>query len=163
MATDKGEAEITAWCVAHLAKALRRLGEKSIRRPSSRASASIPRWHYLVAELEEWLGASLPLRWPSNTQHRRARPSPRGRAMKRIPTVQDGPAVLKTGYNSMVELLRARRGAADERAYVFLSDRGGEEASLTFSELERRACACGTAGGPRSARRARAPDVPARA
>ena len=60
--------------------------------------------------------------------------------MKRIPTVQDGPAVLKTAYNSMVELLRARAAEQpDERAYVFLSDRGGEEASLTFSELERRA------------------------
>ena len=35
----------------------------------------------------------------------------------------------------------ARRGAAGERAYVFLSDRGREEASLTFSELERRAYA----------------------
>jgi acyl-CoA synthetase (AMP-forming)/AMP-acid ligase II len=60
--------------------------------------------------------------------------------LKRIPTVQDGPAVLKTAYNSMVELLRARAAEQpDERAYVFLSDRGGEEASLTFSELERRA------------------------
>jgi len=60
--------------------------------------------------------------------------------VKRTPTVQDGPAVLKTGYNSMVELLRARAAEQpDERAYVFLSDRGGEEASLTFSELERRA------------------------
>ncbi len=40
----------------------------------------------------------------------------------------------------MVELLRARAAEQpDERAYVFLSDRGGEEASLTFSELERRA------------------------
>ena len=54
--------------------------------------------------------------------------------------MQDGPAVLKTAYNSMVELLRARAAEQpDERAYVFLSDRGGEEASLTFSELERRA------------------------
>src|SRR3954463_12716253 len=40
----------------------------------------------------------------------------------------------------MVELLRARAAQQqDARAYVFLSDRGGEEASLTFSELERRA------------------------
>src|SRR6478672_7803876 len=40
----------------------------------------------------------------------------------------------------MVELLRARAAEQpDERAYVLLSDRGGEEASLTFSELERRA------------------------
>src|SRR3954454_16203281 len=40
----------------------------------------------------------------------------------------------------MVELLRARAAEQpDERAYVFLSDRGGVEASLTFSELERRA------------------------
>src|SRR3954453_18488030 len=60
--------------------------------------------------------------------------------MKRIPTVQDGPAVLKTAYNSMVELLRARAAEQpDERAYIFLSDRGGVESSLTFSELERRA------------------------
>jgi acyl-CoA synthetase (AMP-forming)/AMP-acid ligase II len=40
----------------------------------------------------------------------------------------------------MVELLRVRAAEQpDERAYVFLSDRGHEEASLTFSELERRA------------------------
>jgi acyl-CoA synthetase (AMP-forming)/AMP-acid ligase II len=60
--------------------------------------------------------------------------------LKRIPTVQDRPAVLETKYNSMVELLCARAAEQpDERAYVFLSDRGGEEASLTFWELERRA------------------------
>jgi acyl-CoA synthetase (AMP-forming)/AMP-acid ligase II len=40
----------------------------------------------------------------------------------------------------MVELLRARAAEQpDERAYVFLSGSGGEDASLTFSELERRA------------------------
>ena len=60
----------------------------------------------------------------------------------RIPMVQDDPTVLTTAYSSMVELLRARAAEQpDERAYVFLSDRGGEEASLTFSELERRASA----------------------
>jgi len=81
--------------------------------------------------------------------------------LKRIPTVQDGPAVLKTAYNSMVELLRARAAEQpDERAYgVFLSDRGGEEgiADLLGTRAPRR-CACGAAGGPPSARRARAPD-----
>jgi acyl-CoA synthetase (AMP-forming)/AMP-acid ligase II len=62
--------------------------------------------------------------------------------LRRIPTVQDGPAVLRTVYKSMVELLRARAaGQPDERAYVFLSDRGGEDASLTFLELEVRASA----------------------
>ena len=63
----------------------------------------------------------------------------------------------------MVELLRARAAEQpDERAYVFLSDRGGEEASLTFSELERRASALAAQlVGRGSARRARAPDVPA--
>lgn len=60
--------------------------------------------------------------------------------MKRFPTVQDEPAVLKTPYKSMVELLRARAAEQpDERAYVFLSGSGGEDASLTFSDLERRA------------------------
>ena len=54
--------------------------------------------------------------------------------------MQDGSAVLTTAYNSMVELLRARAAEQpDERAYVFLSDSGCEEASLTFSELEGRA------------------------
>ena len=62
--------------------------------------------------------------------------------MTRSSTVQDGPAVLETAYGSMVELLRARAAEQpDERAYIFLSGRGGEEASLTFSELERRASA----------------------
>ena len=62
--------------------------------------------------------------------------------------MQDGPAVLETAYNSMVELLRARAAEQpDERAYVFLSDRGGEEASLTFSELQRRAAVCAVSGG----------------
>ena len=54
--------------------------------------------------------------------------------------MDDGPAILKLAYNSMVELLRACAAEQpDARAYVFLSDRGREEASLTFSELERRA------------------------
>ncbi|MGO4816258.1 AMP-binding protein, partial [Cupriavidus sp. 2MCAB6] len=60
--------------------------------------------------------------------------------MNQIPTIQESPAVLEAGYSSMVELLRARAAEQpNERAYAFLSDRGGEEASLTFSELERRA------------------------
>ena len=80
---------------------------------------------------------------------------------KRIPTVQDGPAVLKTAVQLDGRAAAcARRGAAERRRVPL--DRGGEEASLTFSELERRA-GCGPAGGPRSVRRARAPDVPARA
>jgi acyl-CoA synthetase (AMP-forming)/AMP-acid ligase II len=71
--------------------------------------------------------------------------------------VQDGPAVLKTAYNSMVELLRARAAEQpDDRAYVFLSDRGGEEASLTFSELERRARALATQLADRGQRGERA-------
>ena len=143
MAIDKGEAEITAWCVAHLAKALRRPAEKiDPQTKFTRLGVDSAMAVYLVAELEEWLGRELApelgLRIP---HHRNARPSPRGRArLNQIPTVQESPAVLKTGYNSMVELLRARAAEQpDERAYVFLSDRGGEEASLTFSELERRA------------------------
>jgi len=48
-------------------------------------------------------------------------------------------------FTSLVELL-GRRAAeqADERGYVFLSDRGEEEAALTFGELQRRAGAVAT-------------------
>ena len=60
MAIDKGEAEITAWCVAHLAKALRRPRKKLIHRPSRAAQAvDFAMAVYLVAELEEWLGREL--------------------------------------------------------------------------------------------------------
>jgi acyl-CoA synthetase (AMP-forming)/AMP-acid ligase II len=43
-------------------------------------------------------------------------------------------------FNSLVDLI-ARRAAeqGDERGYVFLSDKGEEEAALTFGELHRRA------------------------
>lgn len=44
------------------------------------------------------------------------------------------------GFASLGDLLRHRaREQADERAYIFLSNRGGEEAVLTFGELARRA------------------------
>ena len=48
-------------------------------------------------------------------------------------------------FTSLVELL-ARRAAeqGDERTCVFLSDKGDEEASLTFRELQRRAAAVAT-------------------
>jgi acyl-CoA synthetase (AMP-forming)/AMP-acid ligase II len=42
--------------------------------------------------------------------------------------------------SSMVDLLRRRAAEQpDDRAYVFLSEKGGEEAELTFAELHRRA------------------------
>ena len=60
MATDKGEAEITAWCVAHLAKALRRPGEKiDPHTKFARVGVDSAMAVYLVAELEEWLGRDL--------------------------------------------------------------------------------------------------------
>lgn len=60
MATDKGEAEITAWCVAHLAKALRRPGEKiDPHTKFARLGVNSAMAVYLVAELEEWLGRDL--------------------------------------------------------------------------------------------------------
>jgi len=60
MATDKGEAEITAWCVAHLAKALRRPGEKiDPHTKFARLGVDSAMAVYLVAELEEWLGRDL--------------------------------------------------------------------------------------------------------
>jgi acyl-CoA synthetase (AMP-forming)/AMP-acid ligase II len=45
-------------------------------------------------------------------------------------------------FSSMVDLLRRRAAEqADQRAYVFLSERGAEEATLSFADLERRASA----------------------
>jgi acyl-CoA synthetase (AMP-forming)/AMP-acid ligase II len=45
-------------------------------------------------------------------------------------------------FSSMADLLRRRAAEQpNERAYVFLSERGGEEAALTFGDLERRASA----------------------
>lgn len=60
MTTDKGEAEITAWCVAHLAKALRRPGEKiDPQIKFARLGVDSAMTVYLVLELEEWLGREL--------------------------------------------------------------------------------------------------------
>jgi acyl-CoA synthetase (AMP-forming)/AMP-acid ligase II len=43
-------------------------------------------------------------------------------------------------FASLVDLLRRRAaGQPNERAYVFLSDKGNEEAALSFGELEQRA------------------------
>jgi acyl-CoA synthetase (AMP-forming)/AMP-acid ligase II len=50
------------------------------------------------------------------------------------------------GFASLADLLRHRAAAQpDERAYVALSDRGGEEASITFAALAARAAALATA------------------
>ena len=49
-------------------------------------------------------------------------------------------ATSATAFGSLADLLRHRAAVQpDERAYVALSDRGGEEASLTFGELARQA------------------------
>jgi acyl carrier protein len=59
-ATKKGEAEITAWCVAHLAKALRRPAEKiDPQTKFARLGVDSAMAVYLIAELEEWLGREL--------------------------------------------------------------------------------------------------------
>ena len=59
-ATDNGEAEITAWCVAHLAKALRRPVEKIDPRTTfARLGVDSAMAVFLVAEIEEWLGREL--------------------------------------------------------------------------------------------------------
>jgi acyl-CoA synthetase (AMP-forming)/AMP-acid ligase II len=43
-------------------------------------------------------------------------------------------------FSSMTDLLRRRAAEqAEARAYVFLSERGSEEAALSFADLERRA------------------------
>ena len=55
-ATNKGEAEITAWCVAHLAKALRRPAEKiDPQTKFARLGVDSAMAVYLVAELEEYV------------------------------------------------------------------------------------------------------------
>jgi hypothetical protein len=49
-------------------------------------------------------------------------------------------------FASLVDLLGQRAAEQrDERAYVFLSDKGDEEANLTFGELQRRAAGVGAA------------------
>ena len=49
---------------------------------------------------------------------------------------------LKPPFNSLVDLITCRAAEQhDERGYVFLSDKGEEEAALTFGELHRRAVA----------------------
>ena len=59
-ATDRTEAEITAWCVAHLAKALRCPAEKiDPQTKFARLGVDSAMAVYLVAELEEWLGREL--------------------------------------------------------------------------------------------------------
>ena len=59
-ATDKGEAEITAWCVAHVAKALGLPKEKIHPQTKfTRLGVDSAMAVYLVAELEEWLGREL--------------------------------------------------------------------------------------------------------
>ena len=141
MATDKGEAEITAWCVAHLAKALRRRGKTSIRRPSSRASVSIPRWRSTSwPSSRNGSGASLPLRWPSNTQ-----PSPSSPVTSRASRGANSDGARRPGGpQDRVQLdgraaACARRSSRTSAPMSFSQIAAAEEASLTFSELERRA------------------------
>ena len=51
------------------------------------------------------------------------------------------PVTAMGNLDSMVDLLRHRAAEqADDRAYVFVSERGDEEAVLTFAGLYRRAC-----------------------
>jgi acyl carrier protein len=58
--TEKTEAEITAWCVAHLAAALRQPAEKiESQTKFARLGVDSAMAVYLVGELEEWLGREL--------------------------------------------------------------------------------------------------------
>jgi acyl carrier protein len=60
-ATQKSEAEITGWCVAHLAKALRLSGNDiDPQTKFARLGVDSAMAVYLVGELEEWLGRELP-------------------------------------------------------------------------------------------------------
>jgi acyl-CoA synthetase (AMP-forming)/AMP-acid ligase II len=50
--------------------------------------------------------------------------------------------MIDVGFTSLNDVLRAHAAThPDDRAYVFLADRGGEEAKLTFAELDHRAYA----------------------
>jgi len=54
-------------------------------------------------------------------------------------------SVARLPFTTLVDLLGHRAAEQrDERAYVFLSDKGEEEAILTFGELHRRAAAVAT-------------------
>jgi acyl carrier protein len=60
MAIDKSDAEIAAWCVTHLAKALRCSEEKiDPQTKFARLGVDSAMAVYLVGELEEWLGREL--------------------------------------------------------------------------------------------------------
>src|SRR5829696_6710580 len=66
--------------------------------------------------------------------------SPAGRAPRVTALAEQPSAAVRFG--SLAELLRHRAAVQpDERAYVALSDRGGEEASITFAGLARRSAA----------------------
>jgi len=57
-----------------------------------------------------------------------------------MPAPADRDVALIAALPSLTALLRHRAVAQpDDRAYVALSDRGGEERTITFGELERRA------------------------
>lgn len=59
-----------------------------------------------------------------------------------MPATADRAAFAPAAFASLADLLRYRAAAQpEERAYVVLSDRGGEEAGITFAALERRALA----------------------
>ncbi len=59
-----------------------------------------------------------------------------------MPASADRAALAPAAFSSLAGLLHCRAAAQpDDRAYIVLSDRGREEAAVTFSELERRAAA----------------------
>src|SRR6185312_11575078 len=75
------------------------------------------------------------LHWPAISPRGSERSRDRGCTTK-------APGIAMSEFSSMTDLLRRRSAEqAGERAYVFLSERGGEEAALTFADLERRASA----------------------
>ena len=162
--------QISDFCVTALANILRISKDRvDIGTKFNRLGLDSAMVVYLMMELEEKLDLELitddfydhpTVEALSRFPRRQARGPPR-----RLRAARTGDIPWKR-FRSLVALLaRSGREQADERAYVFVSDRGAEEAALTFRELHhaaqppspQRLAASG------AARRPRRPGVSARA
>ena len=160
--------EIAELCVASLANVLR-IAKERVKTDAkfSRLGLDSAMVVYVMMEIEEKLGLELSTDdfydYPTIDE---SIPLPRRKARRRSPPDCDRQTIVADmePFSSLVELLATRaRSQPDERAYIFLSDRGAEEAVLTFRQLHDAAQrAGGAAARRRPARRARAAGVSAR-
>src|SRR5256885_2063065 len=106
----------------------------SIRRPRPISSSS----------LRNGSGPSCDRNWCSNTRPSRywRISSPMAKAGWRMPPAADRDLAIVAALPSLTALLRHRAAMQPEdRAYVALSDRGQEDSTVTFAELDDRAMA----------------------